>query len=570
MKHLSIYLLLAFMSVSAIFMFTATAQEVPSCHSGMAKQAYLGVFLAESESTDSKGVLVEDISSDSPASKAGLQAGDVITQFNGVPANSPIELRNLITQNKPGDEATVTYLRNGQTLQAKVVLWGKAPMQEEQKTWVHKMQPEANQNPDKGFMGVVLNVNKTEMVKDGGTNSSATVTIQEVIKDSGAEKAGLQAGDVVLLINGVAINGDADLLYQTLENSKAGDVVRITYLRNGQKGNASVTLGKQPENMPAHIMKMEKEACMGNGSKTCAGGSKSAGCCAGEKTAKKAFLGVVGETVTAELAKEKGIKNMEGVYISEVVKGSAAEEAGLQAGDVLTYINKEDIETMEELSKVVGSYIPGDKVKLKYLRNGKTKKAEATLTTNNKAGGCCAVGEKKSCDGKKQTPGANDSKNVEKIIIIEGNDADLPEKFDVVIDRAENGEGFKVKVVKVFISDPNSEEVKMLENTFQQEASGNNAKTITTQPDALKLTDLSFYPNPNQGKFTLNFAVAETAPTLLRITDLSGKEIYTEDLGNFSGAYSKQIDISENAEGIYLLQIVQGDKVLVKKLLLQQ
>jgi len=279
---------------------------------------------------------------------------------------------------------------------------------------------------------------------------------------------------------------------------------------------------------------------------------------------------VVGETLTAELAKENGIKNIEGVYISEVVKGSAAAEAGLQSGDVLTYINKEDIETMEELSKVMGSYIPGDKVKVKYVRNGKTKKAEATLTANNKAGGCCAGAGKKSCEGKKQMPDTKDGNNIEKIIIIEGDDAGLPEKFDVIINQAENGEGIKVKVVKVFITDPNAEEVKMLENTLKQDAAGSNAKTVTTQPDALKINDLSFYPNPNQGKFTLNFTVTETASTLVRITDLSGKIVYTEDLGSFSGNYSKQLDISENAEGIYLLQIVQGDKVLVKKLLLQQ
>ncbi|MFD2526564.1 PDZ domain-containing protein [Flavihumibacter stibioxidans] len=81
----------------------------------------------------------------------------------------------------------------------------------------------------------------------------------------------------------------------------------------------------------------------------------------------KAFLGV---------ASEKADK---GVVITEVTGGSAAEKAGLKAGDIITKVDDESIGSPDELSKAVKKHKPGDKVTITYKRDGKDNRLTATL-----------------------------------------------------------------------------------------------------------------------------------------------------------------------------------------------
>jgi serine protease Do len=82
-----------------------------------------------------------------------------------------------------------------------------------------------------------------------------------------------------------------------------------------------------------------------------------------------AFLGVV--TVTAP--------NNKGAEIESVSKGSAAEIAGLQVGDIILSINKNKITTPADLSKEISEKKPNEKVEISFLRNGKEKKCDAVL-----------------------------------------------------------------------------------------------------------------------------------------------------------------------------------------------
>lgn len=83
------------------------------------------------------------------------------------------------------------------------------------------------------------------------------------------------------------------------------------------------------------------------------------------------------------------------------------------------------------------------------------------------------------------------------------------------------------------------------------------------------ISDLNFYPNPNDGQFKLNFNLKEKGNTEIAIFDLNGKEIYREQLNDFSGSYSKDVSLQSQPKGLYILKISQGDKVLSKKLVLQ-
>ncbi|GHT17182.1 serine protease [Bacteroidia bacterium] len=94
---------------------------------------------------------------------------------------------------------------------------------------------------------------------------------------------------------------------------------------------------------------------------------------------QRAVLGVTMGDITDKLAKEKNLKTMEGAYVSEIVKGSAAEKAGIEAGDVITAIDGNKITSSAELQEQVGRHRPGDKVKVAVLRGDKTLTLNAEL-----------------------------------------------------------------------------------------------------------------------------------------------------------------------------------------------
>jgi S1-C subfamily serine protease len=83
--------------------------------------------------------------------------------------------------------------------------------------------------------------------------------------------------------------------------------------------------------------------------------------------------------VDASLAKEKNIKNLNGVYVERFSDNSAAEAAGLKKGDIITHINGVPVNTSAQLQEQVARYRPGDKIQVSYLRGEEAKTISATL-----------------------------------------------------------------------------------------------------------------------------------------------------------------------------------------------
>ncbi|HEY1199329.1 MAG TPA: PDZ domain-containing protein, partial [Niastella sp.] len=72
-------------------------------------------------------------------------------------------------------------------------------------------------------------------------------------------------------------------------------------------------------------------------------------------------------------------KDVKGAIVNKVTEGSAADKAGLKENDVIKKIDNEDIDSPEELSKVIGKHKPEEKITITYERAGKSNKTEATL-----------------------------------------------------------------------------------------------------------------------------------------------------------------------------------------------
>ena len=83
--------------------------------------------------------------------------------------------------------------------------------------------------------------------------------------------------------------------------------------------------------------------------------------------------------MTSELAEEKELGTVEGVYVSEVLENGAAKAAGVETEDVIIALNGKTVKTMAEMQEMLAKYLPGEKVKIKVLRKKKEREIEIEL-----------------------------------------------------------------------------------------------------------------------------------------------------------------------------------------------
>jgi Do/DeqQ family serine protease len=94
---------------------------------------------------------------------------------------------------------------------------------------------------------------------------------------------------------------------------------------------------------------------------------------------KRGILGVNIVTLTPDIADNLGVKDAQGALVSQVVDGSAAEKAGVKAGDVITAVNGLPVKSAAELRNRIGLLRVGESVNLELLRDGKPRKVAATV-----------------------------------------------------------------------------------------------------------------------------------------------------------------------------------------------
>ncbi len=140
-----------------------------------------------------------------------------------------------------------------------------------------------------------------------------------------------------------------------------------------------------------------------------------------------------------------------------------------------------------------------------------------------------------------------------------GEDSGIEEDHNITIDLSVDGEDGKEMKKVVIITKMSGDE-----KSFKK-----SSKKLVADKKELSVKDLKFSPNPNDGKFDLNFELSKKQSVQIKIVDLQGKEVYNETVSDFNGKYSSNIDISENGEGVYILQILQGKKASTSKVVIK-
>lgn len=279
----------------------------------------------------------------------------------------------------------------------------------------------------------------------------------------------------------------------------------------------------------------------------------------------------------------------EGVMIGSLVSGGGAQAAGLQRGDQVASINGEQLETGSDLRRELSKYEPGTVVTVAYVRDGQTFTTQSKLGAKNSNGyhrDPCKIfiGVQLSSaqrgvyingviDGT-----AADKSDVQKGDIILEMDGIAVNSFDELLlerNKHQPGDDFvltvlrndQVRIVEAqFLSCDEEEEIEeVIEEVIEPTVTPEVPAEFTN--NELQLEELKTFPNPTYGKLSLRFK-GEAVPTNIRITDITGKVVHTENLSGFDGYYSRELDIENAAPGNMIVTVKQGNKVISEQVLL--
>jgi membrane-associated protease RseP (regulator of RpoE activity) len=225
--------------------------------------------------------------------------------------------------------------------------------------------------------GTFLGVHAEDVTKENmsryGMRDVRGVGVTEIVKDSPAEKAGLRKDDVILAFNGEAVTSTRKL-HRLVSESSADQNVRLTISRGGSEQEVSATLGKRQgtgmlnakirEDFKQKMELFKKDMKI-----------KSADGTWVFNTGSHRRLGIGTQTLTKQLAEYFGVS--EGILVTSVNDNSPAAKAGLKAGDVITAVDGEKVQSAGDISRAVGKKQDGP-VTLTVVRDRSTRSVVVT------------------------------------------------------------------------------------------------------------------------------------------------------------------------------------------------
>lgn len=237
--------------------------------------------------------------------------------------------------------------------------------------------PLANAKPlsEGGFLGVYareLDIALLEALDFDGDG----VLIEDVVQGSPADQIGIEPGDILTTFDGRTITSPRSLR-RSLWRTDPGDKVEVELWRDGKARKETVELSEDSRgdesSMVWHFDDGDLETFMMKGGQFLKNLDSLS-----MNLEKPAYLGVEMQTLNDQLATYFGSgKNR--AMVEAVKEETAAEEAGLEAGDVFLKIDGEEIMDTKDVTDALRKHKKGDKIEITVLRKGKKKTFSATL-----------------------------------------------------------------------------------------------------------------------------------------------------------------------------------------------
>ncbi len=296
-----------------------------------------------------KGVLIDSVDFDSPASRAGIQAGDVLLALQGeaVTVRFPEEVPPLldrIASLPVGSVLALTVRRGGERLTTSLV--------------TEKLQKDLGDQAAFPAWGLTAQEITEKMARDQALGSTRGVLLSGIRQGGPAQTAepALDRGDVVVAVGGEEVEGLAGFaaLYEaTTAPEKRSSELLIRFQRRGTDQVALLKPRADDEDDPPREL-------------------------------PKAWVGVATQPVLGRLAGHLGLDGTSGFRVTRVYPGSEAEKAGLEVGDVIMALDGEDLrprgpQDAALLSRQVRSRTIGDSLRLALRRGEETLELPVVL-----------------------------------------------------------------------------------------------------------------------------------------------------------------------------------------------
>jgi serine protease Do len=192
----------------------------------------------------------------------------------------------------------------------------------------------------RGYLGVLIQKVTPDIAESLGVDRARGALVANVSKDGPAEKAGVKVGDVIVEFDGKEIKDSGDLpiiVARTPVDKKVG----MKVLRDKKEMVLNVTVGE-----------LKEEEVVAS-------------------APEKGELGMTVQRLTPQIAESLGLDKAEGVVVTAVEPGSAADEAGIRRGDVILEIDRKPIRSVDEYKKSVAGIRKGKGV-LFLVRRGES------------------------------------------------------------------------------------------------------------------------------------------------------------------------------------------------------
>lgn len=170
----------------------------------------------------------------------------------------------------------------------------------------------------RGWLGVGIQDVTKDLAKSFDLENSKGALVSEVFKDSPAEKAGMERGDVILEFGGITVDKRNELP-RLVADRGPGAKVEVLVLRKGKKKALSVTLGE-----------MKDDAALAAG-----------------RAGVEEKLGLTVQAITPEMRRHLGLDAASHLVVSGIEPGGAAAEAGVRRGDVILEVNQREVADLD-------------------------------------------------------------------------------------------------------------------------------------------------------------------------------------------------------------------------------
>ena len=174
----------------------------------------------------------------------------------------------------------------------------------------------------RGYLGVLIQKVTPEIAESLGMEKASGALVANVSKDGPADKAGVKVGDVIVEFDGKEVKDSGELpilVARTAVDKKA----RLKVLRDKQEVTLTVAVGE---------LKDEEVVAT---------------------APEKGELGLTVQRLTPQMAESLGLEKSEGVVVTAVEPGSAADEAGIRRGDVILEVDRKTVRNLDEYKKAI-------------------------------------------------------------------------------------------------------------------------------------------------------------------------------------------------------------------------